>query len=630
ETLDLGARKSLESRVFSSVEIALKYGNGYLIATEVFDESFDFPENPRKHKDHLFSERFSCPVCNISLPEMEPRTFSFNSPHGACTVCDGLGTQLRADEALIYNPSLSIMEGGIFPWSRMIEGSSWMLKVLEAVSKRYAFSLNTPIKNLSSEAKKIVLFGVGGETFKVKFSGSGEGYYNSRFEGVIPNLERRFKETSSDYVRSEIEKFMVKEPCPECEGTRLKSEALSVTLGKLNIAEVSSFSIDNVYQFIEKLKSDNFLNDKEKRIALPILKEIQTRLSFLLDVGLDYLTVDRSSSSLAGGEAQRIRLASQIGSGLSGVLYVLDEPSIGLHQRDQKRLISTLKHLRDLGNTVLIVEHDMETMLSSDFIIDFGPGAGDHGGYVIASGTPEDVKRNPKSLTGKYLSGEKVVGFEQLQIRSDIRLKFKDFKEGSKGFLEIIGARGHNLKNINVRIPLAKLVCVTGVSGSGKSTLINETLYRALRQEFGLKNDEKPEVHEAVTGYENIDNVIAIDQSPIGRTPKSNPATYTKTFDFVRDVFSKTQEARLRGYNPGRFSFNVKGGRCEACSGEGQIKIEMQFMPDVYVSCEVCGGKRYNREALEVYFKGKNISDVLNMTVEEAADFFANIPKVRN
>lgn len=621
--------KEVQTRLTNSVESALKFGQGNIIVSEVKDSSFDFPDFPKDLVDHLFSERFACPFCNISLPEVEPRNFSFNSPHGACATCDGLGTQLKVDPNVVMNPNLSILEGGIFPWSKMVETSSWMMGVVEAVSKHYDFSLKIPIKDYPEKIKNLILYGAPNETFKVRFSGQNHsGTFNSKFEGVIPNLERRYKETNSDYVREEIEKYMVKEPCPTCLGTRLKKEVLSVVIDELNISDVTALSIGEVFAWSEALKKK--ISEKEKQIASPILKEILTRLKFLLDVGLDYLTLNRGSATLAGGEAQRIRLASQIGSGLSGVLYVLDEPSIGLHQRDQKRLITTLKHLRELGNTVLVVEHDLETMLESDYIIDFGPGAGEHGGKVVSVGTPSEIMKDKNSITGKYLSGKKVVGDEELDIKSDLRLKFKDVGDKKENYLEVIGATGHNLKNVNIKFPLHKFICVTGVSGSGKSTLVNETLYRALRQNFGLKNDEKPAEHKGVLGFENIDNVIAIDQSPIGRTPKSNPATYTKTFDFIRDLFAQTNEAKLRGYEPGRFSFNVKGGRCEACGGEGQIKIEMQFMPDVYINCEVCGGKRYNREALEIHYKDKNISDVLNMTVEEAMGFFVNHPQIRN
>ncbi len=630
-----GENKEVAGRLFNSVELALRFGNGNLIVSKVLDSSFDFPLFPKEFEDHLYSENFSCPVCNINLPELEPRNFSFNSPHGACPSCDGLGTKLKVDPSLVMNPNLTVLEGGVFPWSKLVEQSNWTMAVLDSVAKKYDFSLSTALKDLPQKALNIILYGCGEEVFKVRFNytnryGDSKNTFNSKFEGVIPNLERRYKETTSDYVRGEIEKYMVKDPCEECGGTRLKKEILSVTINNLSISDITSLAVSDVGEWVNDLRIGKVLSYKEKKIGIAILKEISARIKFLLDVGLDYLTLGRTSSTLAGGEAQRIRLASQIGSGLSGVLYVLDEPSIGLHQRDQKRLIETLKHLRDLGNTVLVVEHDTETMLNSDYIVDFGPGAGEHGGRLVAIGTPQEIMENKNSLTGMYLSGKKIVGSEPLEIKSDLRLPASKKDRSHQNFLEVIGARGHNLKNINVKIPLSKFVCVTGVSGSGKSTLVNETIYRALRSEFGLKNEERPAEFDGLIGSEHIDNVIAIDQSPIGRTPKSNPATYTKTFDFVREIYSKTYEARIRGYNQGRFSFNVKGGRCEACLGEGQIKIEMQFMPDVYVNCEVCGGKRYNREALEVYYKGKNISEVLDMTVEEALGFFSNIPQIRH
>ncbi|MEK7595187.1 MAG: excinuclease ABC subunit UvrA [Patescibacteria group bacterium] len=628
-TSEVIERKDFYSRLFSSIEAALKFGNGYVIVGFVYDKNLEFPEFPTEFEDHLFSERFSCPNCNISLPELEPRSFSFNSPHGACTFCGGLGTTLKIDPTLIINPNLSVLEGGVFPWANMVEHNTWMLKILEAVALEFKFSLKEPIKDMSEKNKKVLLYGVD-ENFRIKVKSEGGGSYNARFEGVIPNLERRYKETNSEYIRGEVEKYMYKEPCKDCLGARLKKEALSVVIDNFNIFDISSKPIVEVSNWIDAIFSKKIIGERESKIATPIIKEIKTRLTFLLDVGLDYLSLSRASATLAGGEAQRIRLASQIGSGLSGVLYVLDEPSIGLHQRDQKRLIKTLHHLRDLGNTVLVVEHDMETMLESDYIVDFGPGAGEHGGEVVAIGTPEELRNNAKSLTGLYLSGKRKVGDEKLLLKSDLRLKFSDSLVKTGKEIQISGANGHNLKNITVTFPLGKFICVTGVSGSGKSTLVNETLYRALRQEFGLKNEEKAKEYKSLIGASQIDNVIAIDQSPIGRTPKSNPATYTKTFDFIRDLFSQTNEAKLRGYEPGRFSFNVKGGRCEACRGEGQIKIEMQFMPDVYINCEVCGGRRYNREALEIYYKAKNISDVLDMTVEESLEFFSNIPQIRN
>ena len=630
-----GKENELKTLVFQSVETALRLGNGSVVISLIQDKSFDFPEKPKSFEDHLFSENFACPVCNISLPDLEPRNFSFNSPHGACPACDGIGSQLRVEESLVINPRLSIAEGGVLPWSHLFEHITWTQKVIEAVSKEMNFSLDTPIGDLPKETKHFVLYGTGQRKFKVTYRNQeGETHsFNAHFEGVIPNLSRRHKETQSDFIRNEIDKYMVNEKCPLCNGSRMKKETMSVVIWEKNIWEITEMPINRSRDWCNSLPAS--LTEREKKIGATILREINYRLKFLVDVGLSYLTLSRSSAQLSGGEAQRIRLASQIGSGLSGVLYVLDEPSVGLHQRDQDKLITTLHHLRDLGNTVLVVEHDAETMYQSDYIFDFGPGAGEHGGEVIAEGTPTEIRNNPKSLTGKYLSGKLVVGqngiteqkaFEEL-LEQEANSKIKIKVTGKS--INIEGASGRNLKNINVEIPLGKFVCITGVSGSGKSTLVMDTLYQGLRQQFGLKIEEKPEAFKEITGVENLSNVIAIDQTPIGRTPKSNPATYTKTFDHIRYLFAQTQEARLRGYGPGRFSFNVKGGRCEACGGEGQIRIEMQFMPDVFVNCDVCGGKRYNREALEVYFKGKNIADVLDMTVDESLGFFENIPMIR-
>ena len=629
-------KKEFLRTLYQNVETALKMSNGNALLTIVKDKDFEFTTNPKEFEDHLYSENFACPVCNISLPDIEPRTFSFNSPHGACAVCDGLGTQLEIDTNLLYNPRLSVAEGGIFPWSRIFDNYSWTSKVVEAVANEYGFSLNVPIGKLSKAAMDVLLQGAPpNKRFWVSYTDrDGNNHrYKARFEGIIPNLMRRYRETKSDYIRKEIEKYMVRDDCPECDGARLRKEALSVVVEHNNISEVTEQSIGDLKNWLDSLPKK--FTKREKHIADTLMKEINYRVKFLVDVGLGYLTLARSSAQLSGGEAQRIRLASQIGSGLSGVLYVLDEPSIGLHQRDQGKLINTLKHLRDLGNTVLVVEHDMDTMLESDYLIDFGPGAGKHGGEVISAGTPAEVKKDPNSLTGQYLSGKKIVGKNGAKERQKF-LELLDeesnenvIKKVSGKTLALKGATGRNLQGINFEVPLGKFTCVTGVSGSGKSTLVMDTFYKALRQNFGLKNDERPEPYKSVEGTENIDKVIAIDQSPIGRTPKSNPATYTKTFDHIRDLFSKTEEAKIRGYKPGRFSFNVKGGRCEACAGEGQIKIEMQFMPDVYVNCEVCEGKRYNREALEIHYKGKTISDVLNMTVEEALSFFENIPPIK-
>ncbi|MBN1162345.1 excinuclease ABC subunit UvrA [Patescibacteria group bacterium] len=632
---DVSYKKDFESSLFQSVETSLRLSSGNVVVTIVTDASFEFDDAPKNTEDFLFSENFACPVCNISLSDIEPRSFSFNSPHGACPTCDGLGTQMRIDEEMLVSPTLSIMEGGILPWSNLFDHNTWTQNVIRAVAEDYDIDLSVPIGKMKRENLEKFLYGVPDRRFKVTYT-SREGdknTYNARFEGVIPNMARRYKETKSDYIRNEIEKYMVLEPCPVCEGSRLKKESLSIVVAGLNISETTAMSILSAKDWVSNLPG--VFTERENQIAEVILKEINYRIRFLVDVGLGYLTLNRASAHLSGGEAQRIRLASQIGTGLSGVLYVLDEPSIGLHQKDQSKLISTLHHLRDLGNTVIVVEHDEETMLESDYILDFGPGAGYHGGKIIAKGTPEEIKGNEESLTGRYLAKKLKVGrnghierkrFEEL-LEDERNGKVQEKVNGR--FLSLKKASGRNLKKINLDIPLGKIVCITGVSGSGKSTLIMDTLYKELRHHFGLKLVEKPEDNEGLAGTEYIDKVIAIDQSPIGRTPKSNPATYTKTFDHIRQLFSKTQEARIRGYRPGRFSFNVKGGRCEACGGEGQIKIEMQFMPDVYVNCEVCDGKRYNREALEVEYKGKNIADVLDMTVEEALRFFDPIPQIR-
>jgi excinuclease ABC subunit A len=616
--------KEMLSRITQSVEAALRLGNGYVIAGEVLDSSFDFPENPQLISDHLFSERFACAKCNISLPELEPRTFSFNSPQGACEYCTGLGVELKIDENIITAEDLSVLEGGIIPWASLIEKDTWNHSLIEAVAEKKSIDLRKALKLLSKEQLKTLLHGTGSETFRFKYKGR---EVESKYEGVIPNLERRYKETNSDYIRNEIERFMIKEPCPECLGARLNKQALSVTIKSKNIAHISDLSIKECKSWIDELNTKN-LAKREAEISTPIIKEIESRLNFLIDVGLTYLTLSRTSSTLAGGEAQRIRLASQIGSKLSGVLYVLDEPSIGLHPRDHSRLIKTLKNLRDLGNTVLVVEHDDQTMLESDYIIDFGPGAGHKGGTITAHGTPEELMKNKNSLTGAYLSGRKKIDILNYLSEDELDLHKKHNSKEINKSIKIANATGHNLKNVTAEFPLNKFVCVTGVSGSGKSTLVNETLLAMLKQEMGLKNDEKPAPNKGITGADQIDKVISIDQNPIGRTPRSNPATYTKVFDDIRALFTQTNTAKMRGYQQGRFSFNVKGGRCEACQGDGQIKIEMQFMPDVYVDCEVCGGKRYNRETLEVEYREKNIADVLDMTVEDALVFFSNHQKI--
>ena len=610
------------TRLIEGIEQSLKLSDGLTIVSEVQDPSFSFPESPMKMIDHLFSERFACPSCNISLPEIEPRSFSFNSPHGACPNCSGLGFQLRIDKELIINSNLSVLEGGILPYARMLSYDTWFRRLMLSMAKRYNIDLNKPIGRLSDGKIDKILYGsVSYETFNV----SGEdGFgrqreFETNYEGVIPNLERRYRETQSDYVRREIGKFMINELCPTCKGARLKPEVLGITICGKNIAEVSGVSSKILLEWIKSLDSSDILTKKEKAIASPILRELKIRVNFLVSVGLDYLTIDRPATTLSGGEAQRIRLASQIGTGLTGVLYILDEPTIGLHQKDNNRLIETLRNLRDLGNTVIVVEHDRETIESADFVFDFGPQAGDHGGEIVASGSVSQIKTNKKSLTGKYLSHKK-----KIQIQRSLNVYESDQK-----YLIINGCKHHNLKDLTVKFPVGKFICITGVSGSGKSTLIHDTLFYALRRELGQETKERPGEFKSISGIENFDRVLLIDQSPIGRTPRSNPATYTGAFDLVRELFSQAPEARMRGYNPGRFSFNVKGGRCEACFGEGQIKIEMQFLPDVYVDCDVCSGKRYNSEALEVLFRGKNIHDILQMSVEEALAFFGFMPPLQ-
>ncbi len=585
------ADNQLRTRLFDAVEQATKLSEGLVILAKVLDKSFDLPTKPKELEDHLFSERFACPVDNLSLPEIEPRLFSFNSPHGACPTCSGLGSLLKIDEKLVLNPNLTVSEGGVLPYANTFAYDSWFAQKVQ-----HFVPIRKPIKDLSAKEIKILLYGTDDEGF----------------EGILNNLERRYKQTESDFIRNEIEKYMRKEICPQCNGARLKPEALSVTIDKMSISQTTSLSISDTLSF---LKSLNNLNQRELTISKPILKEIHERLGFLVSVGLEYLTLDRTANTLAGGEAQRIRLASQIGSGLSGVLYVLDEPSIGLHQRDNQRLIDTLMRLKDLGNSVVVVEHDAEMMLQSDYLFDFGPGAGEHGGRVVSHGTPKEVMDDPNSITGMYLSGKKQISHHDTHPNG-----------GPTSEITITGVTQHNLKNINVSFPLGKLIVIAGVSGSGKSTLLIDVLYHALAREMNPDHREKPGAYKSITGIENINRVIMVDQSPIGRTPRSNPATYTGVFTPIREIFAMVPEAKVRGYQPGRFSFNVKGGRCEACQGEGQIKIEMQFLPDVYVNCEVCGGTRYNSETLEVHYKGKNISEVLNLTVEEGLEFFAAVP----
>ncbi len=594
------------ARLNESVEKALDLSNGLVAINE-----------EGKKESKTFSQLFACPDCDISLPELEPRNFSFNSPHGACPECSGLGTKLEIDPELIINKKLTLAQGAIKPWTRNSNNQGWMMRILGTVAEKNGFDLNTPVKDLNPEQMNIILYGSGKKNYNVEYeSDRFSGALSTEFEGLIPNLTRRFKQTESDYVKKDIEKYMRVLDCPVCKGKRLKPEMLAVKIGGLSIHDISAKSIDEVKKFFENFEKSKGLTLKEKKIANQILKEIKNRLNFLNNVGLTYLTLNRSANTLSGGEAQRIRLATQIGSALVGVLYILDEPSIGLHQRDNDRLIKTLKELRDLGNTVIVVEHDEATMAEADWIIDIGPGAGEHGGKIIAEGTPNKLKKTPKSVTGEYLSGKK-------EIKTPTK-----YRNGNGGHIKIIGAVEHNLKDIDVEFPLGKFIAITGVSGSGKSTLMTDILARALTQKF-YRAKTDPGAHHSIEGLSHIDKIIDINQSPIGRTPRSNPATYTGAFTPIRELFASLPEARIRGYKAGRFSFNVVGGRCEACRGDGMVKIEMQFLSDVYVKCDVCKGKRYNKEALDIFYKGKNISDVLDMTVEEAMHFFGNIPSIK-
>ena len=605
----------MESRISASVEQALTLGEGIVKVLCIKDNSTALGGNHINTLDAevvTYSQRYACPDHPDELiPELEPRLFSFNQPQGACPVCTGLGTRMEIDPELVLNPNLTIAEGGIRPYNR-INQDSWWLKRLTVVGEKHGFSVRTPIGLLSDEAKHIILYGTGEEKYHVKLNNGYE--YDSVYEGVIPNLERRHKETESDFVRKDIERFMRERVCQSCHGARLKPVVLAVTVHDLNIMDMCSMDVD---QTLDVLSSDLGLSENEQMIAGPILKEIKSRVGFMKDVGLNYLELSRSAATLSGGEAQRIRLATQIGSGLQGVLYVLDEPSIGLHQRDNDRLIATLKHLRDLHNTVIVVEHDEDTNRAADYLVDIGPGAGIKGGQVVAAGTPDEVAKMKDSITGQYLSGKK-----------SIEVPKKRRKPSGK-FLEVIGARENNLKNIDVKFPLGVMTVVSGVSGSGKSTLVNGIVANELLARLH-RAQTVPGAHDRIDGIENLNKAIVIDQSPIGRTPRSNPATYTGVFNYIRELFANQPEAQVRGYGPGRFSFNVKGGRCENCQGDGVIKIEMHFLPDVFVTCDACHGRRYNREALEVRYKGKTISDVLEMTVDEAVEFFENIPVIAN
>jgi len=601
-----GESDSDRSRLSDSVETALKLGDGVVIVSVVGGE------------EQLFSEKYACPRCGISLPEIEPRSFSFNSPHGACPACTGLGTKQELDpERIVPDPELSLNQGAIEPWAKASKGDTYFSHLLQAVAEHYGFSMDTPWKDLRPEEKRIILYGSGGETVAVRYTNQygKTRIHETTFEGVIPNLERRYRETTSESMRAAIEEYMSTTACPECKGKRLRPESLAVTVGGKSIYELTQMSVSQAIAFIQQV-FENF-SEREKLISRQIVKELLARLRFLEDVGLHYLTLDRGAATLSGGEAQRIRLATQIGSQLMGVLYILDEPSIGLHQRDNQRLIDTLIRLRDLGNTVLVVEHDEATIRAADHIIDLGPGAGEHGGYVVCQGTLEDIMACPQSLTGRYLKGEAAVPVPSRR------------RTGNGKSLVVVGARENNLKNLTVRLPLGCFIAITGVSGSGKSTLLMEIIHKKLAQVLH-KATARPGEHDEILGIANLDKVIDIDQSPIGRTPRSNPATYVDVFGPIRQLFASLPEARMRGYQPGRFSFNVKGGRCEACQGAGIIQIEMQFLPDVYVPCEVCHGKRYNREALEIRYKGANIADVLDMTVDEALAFFQNIPAIKS
>ena len=599
----LVVKPGIEKRLTDSVENVLELAEGLLVVDVIDGEPLNF------------SQSFSCPVCEISIDEIEPRSFSFNNPFGACPECFGLGYKMEfSEELMIPDPSLSINQGAIavLGWQSCTDKSSFTRAILDALCKEYHFDLDTPFEDYPKEIHDILIYGTDGKEVKVYYKGQrGEGIYPVAFEGLIKNVERRYRETGSQTMKAEYETFMNITPCSACKGQRLKPGALAVTVGDKNISEVTTLSIERLQKFLDELQ----LTETQQLIGNQILKEIKARIRFLMDVGLDYLTLARATGTLSGGEAQRIRLATQIGSGLVGVAYILDEPSIGLHQRDNDKLLATLKHLRDLGNSLIVVEHDEDTMLAADYIVDIGPGAGEHGGQVVAVGNAQEIMKNPNSVTGAYLSGK-------------IRIPVPTERKKPTGYLKVFGAQENNLKNIDVKFPLGVMTCVTGVSGSGKSSLVNQILYKRLARDLNRARTI-PGKHKRIEGLDQVDKVINIDQSPIGRTPRSNPATYTGVFDLIRDLFAGTPDAKARGYKKGRFSFNVKGGRCEACAGDGILKIEMHFLPDVYVPCEVCGGKRYNRETLEVRYKGKNIYDVLNMTVEEAVDFFENVPSIR-
>lgn len=605
--------ENIRSRISDSIEKALDLSDGLAIISEVLDSGFDLPKAPKNTIDHLFSEKFACPNDNIQIPEIEPRLFSFNSPYGACPNCTGLGKILKVDESLVFSPEISITEGGILPFKNMFEHDTWFSRLILTVCKEKGINPKTPIKNLNTSQKETLLYGINDEEFKVEGKNrfGNPTYIYEVFVGIVPELEKRYKNTDSEWVRSEVERYMKEIVCPMCSGKRLKEEALNVTIKGNSIADLTEKSIIEAHSWVTLVKNDKSLSIRDKEISGLLCKELEVRLGFLNSVGLDYLTLNRTATTLSGGEAQRIRLASQIGSGLTGVLYVLDEPTIGLHQKDNERLINTLCDLRDLGNTVIVVEHDADMIRKSDYIFDFGPGAGKYGGGVISSGTIDEIKKDDNSITGKYLSGAKNIRFNDQKTLSE-----------SNKTLSTFGVKQNNLKNIDVAIPLSKFVVITGVSGSGKSSFLIEVLYPALMHKLNTLYRGEEGTYDKIEGYDEIDKVILIDQSPIGRTPRSNPATYTKIFDLIRDVFANTHDAKALGFGKSRFSFNLKGGRCENCEGQGQIKIEMQFLSDIWIECEVCNGKRYNNQTLEVTYKGKNIAEVLDMTVSEAKEFF--------
>jgi len=614
DRLEISKDKEDKARLTEAIEKSLELAGG-LVSIQINEE--DAKKTKKDNQTATFSQHYGCVDCGVSMNELEPRNFSFNSPHGACNECSGLGTKLEIDPKLLINQNLTLAQGAIKPWSHgHSSGQTWMMRILGTIAEKNNFDLNTPLKELNKKQMNIVLYGSGDESYNIEYeSNRFSGELATGFEGIIPNLERRFKQTESDYVRREIEQYMRVLPCPSCDGKRLKKEILAVTVADASIYDISTKTIGDAKKFFEDLAKNKNLSSRDKKIASQIIKSICSRLEFLLNVGLSYLTLDRGANTLSGGEAQRIRLANQIGTKLVGVLYILDEPSIGLHQRDNDKLIKTLKQLRDIGNTVIVVEHDDATMQASDYIIDIGPGAGEHGGEVIATGTPSEIKKNKKSITGEYLAGKNTIPVPD------------KFRPGINASIKIFGAKEHNLKNIDVEFPLGKFIAITGVSGSGKSTLMTDILAKSLNKKF-YRAKAEPGKHKSIEGLGFINKVINIDQSPIGRTPRSNPVTYTGAFTPIRELFASLPEAKIKGFKPGRFSFNVKGGRCEACNGDGLVKIEMQFLPDVYVECEVCHGTRYNKETLDIHYKEKNISDILNMNIEEAKDFFKNIPSV--